>query len=105
MEGPLDGIQVLEVANWIAAPAAATLLADLGASVIKVEPPSGDVSRGTRTDAGSLDAPPQSSPGFELNNRGKRGICINLEHPEGRALVEGLANKADVLITNLTPKR
>jgi crotonobetainyl-CoA:carnitine CoA-transferase CaiB-like acyl-CoA transferase len=105
MEGPLDGINVLEVANWIAAPAAATLLADLGASVIKVEPPSGDVSRGARTDDGSLSGPPPPSAGFELNNRGKRGICVNLEFPEGRTIVHNLAKQADVLITNLTPRR
>lgn len=105
MDGPLDGIRVLEVANWIAAPAAATLLADLGASVIKVEPPQGDVSRGYVASTASLAGPPQSSAGFELNNRGKRGMCVNLEHAEGRAIVRSLAKEADVLITNLTPKR
>ena len=105
MEGPLDGIQVLEVANWIAAPAAATLLADLGASVIKVEPPVGDVSRGTRTDTEDLNTPQPSNPTFELNNRGKRGMCVNLDNPDGRAIVHQLAAKADVVITNLTPGR
>jgi len=105
MEGPLDGVQVLEIANWIAAPAAATLLADLGASVIKVEPPQGDVHRGYVADTANLSAPPPASPGFELDNRGKRGICVDLNNPEGRAIVRGLAKKADVLITNLTPKR
>src|SRR6478752_1796154 len=105
MDGPLDGIKVLEVANWIAAPAAATLLADLGAAVIKVEPPQGDVSRGYASSTADPDAPQVSSPGFELNNRGKRGICVNLEHAEGRAIVEGLARESDVLITNLTPGR
>jgi crotonobetainyl-CoA:carnitine CoA-transferase CaiB-like acyl-CoA transferase len=43
MEGPLDGVRVLEVANWLAAPAEAALLADMGAEVIKVEPPNGDL--------------------------------------------------------------
>jgi crotonobetainyl-CoA:carnitine CoA-transferase CaiB-like acyl-CoA transferase len=105
MKGPLDGIQVLEIANWIAAPAAGTLLADLGASVIKVEPPQGDVHRGYVADTASLSAPPPSSPGFELDNRGKRGICVDLNNAEGRAIVRDLARKADVLITNLTPKR
>src|SRR6266516_252098 len=101
MEGPLDGIRVLEVANWIAAPAAATLLADLGARVIKVEPPQGDVHRGARGTGASLNAPQGENPGFQLDNRGKRGIAINLDHPEGRAIVVGLAKEADVLITNL----
>ena len=106
MEGPLVGTQVLEVANWIAAPAAATLLSDLGASVIKVEPPEGDVTRGLRTDAGRLSGPPPPTvPGFQLNNRGKRSICINLRHPEGRAIVRSLAQGADIFISNLTPQR
>jgi crotonobetainyl-CoA:carnitine CoA-transferase CaiB-like acyl-CoA transferase len=105
MDGPLNGIRVLEVANWIAAPAAATLLSDLGAEVIKVEPPEGDITRGLRTDAGRLSAPPPPSAGFQLNNRGKRSICINLREPEGRAVVHMLAGKADVFIANLTPQR
>jgi crotonobetainyl-CoA:carnitine CoA-transferase CaiB-like acyl-CoA transferase len=106
MDGPLDGIRVLEVANWVAAPASAMLLADLGASVIKIEPPQGDISRGYAQSAGSLSAPlPPSNPGFELNNRGKRTMCIDLSHEEGRAIVKDLAVDADVFITNLTPKR
>src|SRR5713226_2958444 len=106
MDGPLDGIRVLEVANWVAAPAAATLLADLGASVIKIEPPQGDISRGYAASGGSLSSPlPPSSPGFEMNNRGKRAICIDLGHSEGRDIVKDLAKDADVLVTNLTPKR
>ncbi|HTE86107.1 MAG TPA: CoA transferase [Dehalococcoidia bacterium] len=106
MDGPLDGIRVLEVANWVAAPAAATLLADLGASVIKVEPPQGDISRGYAASGGSLSAPlPPSSPGFEMNNRGKRAMCVDLGHAEGRDIVKDLAKDADVLVTNLTPKR
>lgn len=106
MEGPLDGVRVLEVANWIAAPSAATLLADQGASVIKVEPPEGDVLRGYRPDAAKLsEPPPPSGSGFHLDNRGKRSICVNLRHPDGRAVVQRLAQNADVLITNLTPRR
>src|SRR5580700_799347 len=106
MEGPLDGIRVLEVANWVAAPACAMLLGDLGASVIKVEPPQGDISRGYAQSAESLAAPlPPSSPGFELNNRGKRSMCIDLGSAEGVAIVKDLAKDADVFVTNLTPKR
>ena len=51
MDGPLDGIRVLEVANWLAAPAAAALLADMGADVVKVETPEGDAFRGFRLGA------------------------------------------------------
>ena len=105
MAGPLDGIRVLEVANWVAAPAAAMLLSDLGASVIKVEPPQGDISRGNIPSVANLAAPPPPNPGFQLNNRNKRSICINLEFPEGREIVRDLAKQADVMITNLTPRR
>ena len=105
MEGPLEGIRVLEVANWVAAPVAAMLLGDLGASVIKVEPPRGDVSRGNVETGPKLSAPPTAGPSFQLNNRNKRGICVNLDHPDGRALVHSLAREADVFLTNLTPKR
>ncbi|MCH8089763.1 MAG: CoA transferase, partial [Chloroflexi bacterium] len=57
MGGPLDGIRVLEVANWLAAPAGCALLADFGAEVIKVEPPGGDPLRGYRQQAPNLEAP------------------------------------------------
>jgi len=106
MDGPLDGIRVLEVANWVAAPACSMLLGDLGASVIKVEPPQGDVSRGYAQSAERLSAPlPPSNPGFELNNRGKRSMCIDLGSEDGCAIVKELAKDADVFVTNLTPKR
>ncbi len=105
MAGPLTGIRVLEVANWLAAPATAALLADLGASVIKVEPPQGDTwryYRGTTTAAG---ARPPPNPGFQLDNRGKRSITINLDHAGGRAAVLRMAAEADIFITNLVPGR
>jgi crotonobetainyl-CoA:carnitine CoA-transferase CaiB-like acyl-CoA transferase len=103
--GPLAGIRVLEVANWLAAPAAAALLADLGAAVIKVEPPRGDTwryYRGTHTQPGAMPPP---NPGFQLDNRGKRSTAINLDHTEGRAAVLRMAAEADIFITNLVPRR
>jgi formyl-CoA transferase len=105
MSGPLDGIRVLEVANWLAAPASATLLADMGAGVIKVEPPRGDTWRYFRGTAADPSAPPPANPGFQLDNRGKRSIAVNLDHPEGRAAVRRLAGQADIFITNLVPRR
>ena len=56
MAAPLAGIRVLEVANWLAAPAAGALMADLGADVVKVEPPEGDVFRGYRMTLDGLHA-------------------------------------------------
>jgi crotonobetainyl-CoA:carnitine CoA-transferase CaiB-like acyl-CoA transferase len=105
MDGPLDGVKVLEVANWLAAPATATLLSDMGAAVIKVEPPQGDAWRYAQATAGKLSSEAVQNPAFQLDNRGKRSIAVDLGHPEGRSVVHRLAAGTDVLITNLVPSR
>ncbi len=83
----------------IAAPSMAALMADLGASVVKVEPLTGDILRNAVIDG------PGPDPYFELDNRGKRGIAVDLSQPDGVALVHRLARSADVLVTNLTADR
>ncbi|MFQ5873218.1 MAG: CaiB/BaiF CoA transferase family protein [Dehalococcoidia bacterium] len=104
MEGPLAGIRVLEVANFLAVPSAAALMADMGADVIKVEPPEGDTYRLHRGDADfNFDFP--TSYGFELDNRGKRSIVLNLRRTEAVEVVWKLAERADVFMTNLLPRR
>ncbi len=105
MDGPLTGVRVLEVANWLAAPAGAALLADMGAAVIKVEPPGGDAWRGFQLGAVGYPGDFAGNYVFEADNRGKRGVTLNLEHPAGRAVLARLAARADVLISNLTPRR
>lgn len=108
--GPLSGIVVLEVANWIAGPCCGALLADLGAEVIKVEPPEGDSMRYTLRQPQPPNAP-KRRPGdaidfpHQVSNRGKRSIAIDLEGAEGQKLVHDLARRADVFLTNLTPPR
>jgi len=102
-EGPLAGIRVLEVANWLAAPAGCALLADAGADVIKVEPPSGDAYRGYRVQAAGYFAPFNFA--FELDNRGKRGITLDLEQPSARDVIYRLAGGCDVFVTNLLAGR
>jgi crotonobetainyl-CoA:carnitine CoA-transferase CaiB-like acyl-CoA transferase len=102
MTAPLEGIRVLEVASWLAAPSCAALMADMGASVIKVEPPGGDTYR--RTMQGLL-GDDFVHPAFQFDNRGKRGVSVNLESPEGLELVHRLARDVDVFITNLTAAR
>ena len=107
MAAPLDGIRVLEIANWLAAPSAAALMADLGADVIKVEHPAGDAWRATLMRAQQPGWDPQrdvDAP-FELDNRGKRGIVLSLEHAEAVAAVHRLIEQADIFITNLTAPR
>ncbi len=99
MTAPLAGVRVLEVANMIAAPSMAALMADLGADVVKVEPLSGDILRNSVLDGDGPD------PYWELDNRGKRGIAVDLSQPDGVALVHRLAATADVFVTNLTADR
>jgi len=99
MTAPLAGIKVLEVASWLAAPSCAALMADMGAEVTKVEPIGGDTYR--RMYAAML-GDDFVHPCYQFDNRGKQGICVNLEDPDGAELVRSLAADADIFITNLT---
>jgi crotonobetainyl-CoA:carnitine CoA-transferase CaiB-like acyl-CoA transferase len=107
MAGPLDGIKVLEVANWVAAPAACAMLADLGADVVKIEhPETGDPVRSIDvTPQGIIAETPDLNPSFQHLNRGKKSLGINLGTPEGQAIVRKLAAEVDVFVTNLVPER
>lgn len=97
-DGPMQGVKVLEVAAWIAAPAAGCILADWGADVVKVEPFNGDPFRGIVT-----LGPEGMNPAFELDNRGKRGVAMNVATPEGQAILLELIERADVFVTNVRP--
>src|SRR5687768_7791043 len=107
MAGPLDDVKVLEIANWVAAPCAGALMADMGADVIKVEPLAGDSMRGKlRQPSLPEDAPARNVDiPFQLDNRGKRSIAVDLNDERGAALVRSLSAKVDVVITNLLPGR
>jgi len=105
MAAPLDGIRVLEVANWLAAPAAGALLADLGADVIKVEPPEGDAYREFLVRSLGYTHDFATNYGFQLDNRGKRSITVALDRPGGPELVRRLAAGCDVFLTNLIQQR
>ncbi len=105
MVAPLQGIRVLEVANWLAAPSAAALMADLGAEVIKVEPPGGDVFRGFLLRSLGYDFDFATNYAFELDNRGKRSVTVALDRPGGPELVRKMAARSDVFLTNLVQER
>lgn len=105
MPGPLDDITVLEVANWVAAPSCGALMADLGADVTKVEPLGGDGMRGKLRQAALPEGRPSTDIPFQLSNRGKRSIAVDLNDERGRGLVLELAGRVDVLLTNLLPSR
>lgn len=95
---PLEGVRVLELGNYIAAPTAGRLLADFGADVVKVERPgTGDEVRRWRLHAGD------TSMLFRTLNRGKRSIVLDLRSDEGRATVLALAAEADVVLENFRP--
>ena len=98
MNGPLAGIRVVEMGVWVAGPAAGGILADWGADVIKVEPPTGDPARAFTAMLGG-DLP--TNPPFELDNRGKRSVAIDLGTEEGRANARRLVDTADVFLTNI----
>jgi len=108
MAAPLDDVVVLEIDNWMAAPSAGAVLADMGARVIKIEPISGDPMRGMsrpvkgeRFDEAFKDYDFQ----FDVDNRGKESIAVALDQPEGAELVRQLATKADIFMCNLLTKR
>ena len=105
MTAPLAGIRVLEVANWLAAPAAGALLADLGADVIKVEPPGGDVFREFLLRSMGYSHEFAANYGFQVDNRGKRSITVALDQPGGPDLVRRLAARSDIFLTNLIQQR
>ena len=95
----LEGIRVVEMGLWVAGPAAAGLLADWGADVIKVEPPSGDPMRAFfRLSTGSKV---ERNPPFDLDNRGKRSVALDLRVPAAREAAQRIVDRADVFVTNL----
>ncbi|RUP00406.1 CaiB/BaiF CoA-transferase family protein [Hyphomicrobium sp.] len=98
---PLAGLRVLELARVLAGPWAGQTLADLGASVIKIErPEGGDDTRTWGPPFIADDDGPGSAAYFHATNRGKRSIAIDYEKPEGRSIALALATKADVIIEN-----
>ncbi|MGI8927397.1 MAG: CaiB/BaiF CoA transferase family protein [Tepidiformaceae bacterium] len=105
MAAPLDGIRVLEVANWLAAPAATALMADMGADVIKIEPPSGDIYRHFILRSMGYDHDFATNYAFQLDNRGKRSVTVDLEKAGGPELVRKMAESCDIFLTNLVQRR
>ncbi len=101
---PMDGVRVLEVAQFTFTPGAGGVLADWGADVIKVEHPvAGDAQRGLNLGAASAGAGGSFSPIMEHPNRGKRSIGLDLNHPQGIEILYELARDSDVFLTNFLP--
>jgi len=97
VSGPLDGVRVLELARFQAGPRGGMLLSDLGAEVIKLEPPSGEETR---------RMPPLvrgQSVYFAVYNRGKKSVCLDLRNPQGKEIFAALVRKADIVLENFRP--
>lgn len=103
---PLAGVRVIDLTIWVQGPLAGQVLADLGADVIKIEKPGqGDFSRGLATLFGApMRTPDGKALMWELVNRNKRAIAIDLRQPEGQAILHRLVAEADVFVTNLLPR-
>jgi crotonobetainyl-CoA:carnitine CoA-transferase CaiB-like acyl-CoA transferase len=97
----LSDLRVVELGVWVAAPSSAALLADWGAEVIKVEPPTGDPMRNVFGSIG-IDGD-RPNPAFALDNRGKRSVVLDLRQADDRRHLEDLLDSADVFVTNLRP--
>jgi crotonobetainyl-CoA:carnitine CoA-transferase CaiB-like acyl-CoA transferase len=103
MQRVMDGVRILEVAEYTFVPSAGAVLADWGADVIKVEHPTrGDSQRGLLS-VGGADNTGQINFLMEHANRGKRSIGIDIQSPDGRALLYELAKSSDVFLTNFLP--
>ena len=102
MAQPLTGIKVVEMGMAIQGPAAGVYLSDMGAEVLKVEPPIGDSSRFHR--GVNNDTPPET-PGamFIAGNRGKKSICLDVHSEKGREILQAMIAEADVFMSNYRP--
>jgi formyl-CoA transferase len=100
----LEGLHVVDLASFIAGPAAATVLGDFGADVVKVEPPhTGDAYRSLSRIPPNPQVEGVNYP-WQLDNRNKRSIALNLKSPSARPVLERLVRWADVLVTNFPPR-
>ncbi|MBA3029583.1 MAG: hypothetical protein FP816_12360 [Desulfobacteraceae bacterium] len=99
MKSLLDGILVLDFTHWIAGPYAGQFLADMGAEVIKVEPPEGAEERRM----GNAQRYMGNTRMSLTLNRGKKSLCLDLKHEEGKKIIYDLVKKADIVIQNYGP--
>ena len=99
--GPLHGVRVIELGVWVAGPAATGLMCDWGADVMKIEPPTGDPQRAV---FGALGVADQAGvPPFEIDNRGKKSVVLDLRTDDGLATLHRLLAEADVFVSNIRP--
>ena len=103
MSKPLEGIRVLDLTTFVAAPVCARMLGDMGAEVIKIEHPKGDAWRETSRNFNVSRFGDHMNPIFDIYNSGKKLIALNLKSEEGKEIFWKLLEQADVFITNTRP--
>ncbi len=102
MAGIFAGLKVIDAATYVAGPSTATILGDFGATVIKLEPPGGDAYRMLATAPGQ----PRSETDYPwmLDNRGKRGLMLDLKRADAQAVLHRMIISTDVFVTNTVPR-
>ena len=100
---PLEGYKVVDLTTFVAAPVCARLLSDMGADVVKVEPPKGDAWRQSGVGFLPTRFTQEENPIFDIYNTGKKLVCLNLKTEEGMEAMQKLLSEADVFITNNRP--
>lgn len=100
MSKPFEGLKVLDLSTFVAAPCVCRLLADLGAEVVKIERNTGDGWRGTSTTYCPAEFSFDENPVYDYYNAGKKHITVNLKDPEGHAIFDKLLDQADIFVTN-----
>jgi crotonobetainyl-CoA:carnitine CoA-transferase CaiB-like acyl-CoA transferase len=105
VNAPLEGLRVVELASFVAAPSAGALLADLGADVTKIEVPQGEIYRHSTPRLAGIKSDFSEAPHFQMDNRGKRSIALDVTRPAAQKAVARLVDGADVFLTNMLPHR
>lgn len=105
MDAPLSDIRVIEIASFVAVPAAGALLCDLGAEVVKVETPEGELLRHSRPSHMGYQSDCSEAPHFHMDNRGKRSLTLDLTNAAALEALFKLLGTADVVLTNMLPGR
>jgi crotonobetainyl-CoA:carnitine CoA-transferase CaiB-like acyl-CoA transferase len=105
VSAPLADIRIVEIASYVAVPAAGALLADLGAEVIKIEVPHGEVYRHSTPRRIGYPSDLEEAPHFHMDNRGKRSLPLDLTRPAAREALLRVIDGSDVVVTNVLPER
>jgi crotonobetainyl-CoA:carnitine CoA-transferase CaiB-like acyl-CoA transferase len=100
---PLEGIKVVDLTSFLAAPTVARILGDWGTEVIKIEPPTGDPGR-TQASVFNMPYEDNENPAFDISNANKRFLCLNLKKEEAKAIAYRILSTADVVVTSYRTK-